>query len=252
MTCVNPSPSHIPALRQLWKVAFGDEDAFLDLFFRLAFSPDRCRCILDGDHPVAAHYWFDCVCGGQKFAYVYAVATDPAWRGRGLCRALSEDLTHLLRHQGYHGILLVPQTTGLSGMYRKLGYQDCTRITESSVPAQNLGLSLRRLTAAEYAALRRTHLPAGAVLQEGDTLPFLDALYVFFAFDGGIAALHLEGDKLICQELLGDSGAAPGLVHALGCQVGLFRSPGPGRLFTQFMVLRPDAVRPQYFTFAFD
>ena len=32
----------IPALRRLWKQAFGDDDQLLDSFFSIAFSPDRC------------------------------------------------------------------------------------------------------------------------------------------------------------------------------------------------------------------
>lgn len=252
MNCVNPTAAHIPALRRLWKVAFGDEDAFLDLFFTHAFSPDRCRCILDGDSLAAAHYWFDTECGGQKFAYLYAVATDPAYRNRGLCRRLTEDLIPLLTHQGYHGIILVPQNESVISMYRKLGYADCIYLTESTVPCRDLKLSLRRLSAGEYAALRRPLLPKNSVLQEGNALPFLDALYVFFAFEGSIAAVHLEGGTLVCHELLGDPGLASGLVYSLGCAVGTFRTPGPGRLFAQYMPLQSDTVRPQYFTFAFD
>ena len=68
-----------------------DEDAFLDTFFSVAFSPDRCRCILDHENLQAVLYWFDATCENQKFAYLYAVATDPASRGRGLCRMLMED-----------------------------------------------------------------------------------------------------------------------------------------------------------------
>jgi len=49
----HPASHHIPQLRQLWKTAFGDTDAFLDSFFRTAFSPVRCRCILEEDRIAA-------------------------------------------------------------------------------------------------------------------------------------------------------------------------------------------------------
>jgi len=42
-----PQPNHQPALRRLWQAAFGDEDDFLDLFFGLAYDPQRCRCITE-------------------------------------------------------------------------------------------------------------------------------------------------------------------------------------------------------------
>ena len=45
MTIDKPNADQIAGLRQLWKEAFGDEEAFLDDFFGTGFSPDRCRCI---------------------------------------------------------------------------------------------------------------------------------------------------------------------------------------------------------------
>lgn len=252
MNVINPTSAHIPALRRLWKLAFGDEDAFLDLFFAHAFSPDRCRCIMEGDSLAAAHYWFDTECRGQKFAYLYAVATDPDYRGRGLCRALTEDLIRILPQQGYHGIILVPQNESVIAMYRKLGYVDCTQMTEISIPGADLGLSLQQITADRYAALRRGLLPPGSIIQDGQNLPFLSSLYAFFSFGSSIAAVHLEKGVLHCQEILPNSDAAAGLVHALGCTLGKFRIPGSGRLFTQYMPLCPDCVKPTYFAFAYD
>ena len=34
-----PSKEEIPQLRTLWQEAFGDSDAFLDIFFSNAFAP---------------------------------------------------------------------------------------------------------------------------------------------------------------------------------------------------------------------
>ena len=56
----HPTTTQIPQLRSLWKEAFGDSDAFLDIFFQRAFSPQRCCCVTQGDAVVAALYWFDC------------------------------------------------------------------------------------------------------------------------------------------------------------------------------------------------
>ena len=49
-----PRKGQIPALRALWREAFGDSDAFLDTFFATGFSPDRCRCIVEGGEAQAA------------------------------------------------------------------------------------------------------------------------------------------------------------------------------------------------------
>lgn len=252
MNIDHPASAQVPHLRRLWKRAFGDEDAFLDLFFTRAFSPDRCRCITENGDILAALYWFDTACDRQKFAYLYAVATDPDHRNRGLCRTLMEDARSLLTAQGYQGLLLVPQTDTLAAMYRRMGYLDCTTVTEFTAPAEDFPLSLRRLNAAEYAEARRKLLPPGGIVQEGENLRFLDTQALFFVGNSWIAAITMEGRKLRCHELLGDPEAAYGIVSVLGCEEGFFRIPGPDRPFAQYMPLTPDCVRPSYFGLAFD
>ena len=130
MSAMYPNESLIPGLRELWKKAFGDTDEFLDLFFSTAYAPDRCRCILQGDAVQSVLYWFDCELEGQKIAYIYAVATDPACRGRGLCRMLMEDVMDVLRERGYAAAMLLPQEEWLIRMYAGMGFAPCTTVTE--------------------------------------------------------------------------------------------------------------------------
>lgn len=252
MTITNPSDNLIPQLRRLWKAAFGDTDDFLDLFFTTAFSPDRCRCILEEGQLLAAHYWFDVTCDDQKMAYLYAVATDPAHRGKGLCRALMEDAKQHLAQFGYDALLLVPQDEGLRNMYRRMGFEDITTVTEFTAPPEDTELPMRRLTAAEYEARRRGYLPEGSALQEGVSTRFLAKTALFFEGSGWLAALSLDGDDLRCQELLGDPDTAYGIVAAFGCREGFFRIPGPDKPFAQGVKLNPNCHFPSYFGLAFD
>lgn len=248
----HPETRHIPQLRSLWKAAFGDEDAFLDAFFSTGFSPDRCGCIFEGDQIAAVLYWFDVSCTGQKFAYLYAVATSPAHRGKGLCRQLMEDTAAHLSALGYHGLILVPQQESLRAMYRKMGFSDCGRVSSFTAPPEDVPLSLRRLTPTEFAARRRQLLPPGGVLQEGTNLDFLASYALFFEGDDWLAALTIEDGKLICHELLGNPDAAYVLVAAFGCREGSFRIPGEDLPFAQYRRLRPDCTKPSYFGLAFD
>ena len=66
MTIDLPAPDQIPQLRVLWQAAFGDTDAFLDIFFHRAFAPERSRCITQDGRVVAALYWFDCSWGTKN------------------------------------------------------------------------------------------------------------------------------------------------------------------------------------------
>lgn len=243
----HPSQFHIPQLRSLWKAAFGDEDAYLDLFFRVAFSPDRCRCVMEQDRVLAALYWFDVSCDGAPMAYLYAVATDPAARGRGLCRALMEDVKQLLARRGCTGILLKAADEGLRQMYQRMGYTPCTTICAQPFAAADRAVHLQKIDTAEYARLRQTLLPMGGVLQEGITLDFLAEQTQFYRGNGFLAAVSVYDGDFFCHELLGDISAAPGILRAFAFDRGVFRYPGDCEAFASFCPLIPDCPVPRYF-----
>lgn len=247
-----PAPGQIPALRALWKEAFGDSDDFLDSFFAAAFSPDRCRCVTIGDSVAAALYWFDGSCEGRKVAYLYAVATGEAFRGQGLCRALLEDTHALLARQGYSGSIVLPAGDSLRQMYRRFGYRTCCTIREFVCTAASCPVPIRPIGRQEYALLRRSYLPKGGVLQENENLSFLETQANFYAGTDFLLAAQREENALEGLELLGSSANAPGILASLGCSQGSFRTPGEGRPFAMFRPLIPNAQAPFYFGLAFD
>ncbi len=253
MTIDHPLPEQTPLLRQLWQEAFGDTDAFLDTFWETAFAARRCLCIALEDTVAAALYWFDCGYRGEKVAYIYAVATARAYRGKGLCRALMEQLHNHLAQAGYACSILVPQERGLYQMYRAMGYRDATCITELRCTAQEGPITLRQISGAEYARLRRVFLPEGSVLQEGAGLRFLETQAAFYTGSGWLLAARKDGSVLFGMELLGDTAAAPKLLGALNCKEGYFRTPGNATPFAMYCPLTPDAPpKPEYFGLAFD
>lgn len=249
MNIDHPTQTQIPALRSLWKKAFGDTDAFLDLFFSTAYSPRHCRCITVQGQVAAALYWFDCQSEEELYAYIYAVATDPAFRGQGLCRILMENTHELLKEQGYAGAILVPGEPGLFDMYEKMGYTDLSGAETLDLTA-GTPISLRRVSKEEYAAARRALLPPGGIVQEGENLDFLAGYAKLYAGDGFALAAVTEGAHLQCTELLGDRTAATGIVAALGLQTGTFRVPGESR-FSMYCPLK-GIPAPGYFGLAFD
>lgn len=248
----HPGREQIRQLIQLWKEVFGEYDGFWDLFLGTAFLPDHCRCITQGGQPIAGLYWFDCSCGSDKIAYVYAVVTDPRHRGKGLCRKLMENVHTLLKEQDYASVMLVPADAELRKMYRKLGYENCTTIGELSCPAGEAAAGIRSIGTEEYAVLRRKLLPEGSVLQEGLQLPFLAAQARLFAGEDFLLAAYPEGDTLHGMELLGNPEAAPGILRALGCAAGKFQIPGTQKPFAMIHKLTEHAATPTYLGFSFD
>lgn len=246
-----PSDETLPQLRTLWKLAFGDSDAFLDKFYGTVYSSRRCRCVSENGQAAAALYWFDAEYAGQKFAYLYAVATHPDHRNRGLCRALLEDTHALLAELGYDAALLMPEGAALRQMYAKMGYRDCCTVSEFDCTAGE-AVPVRTVSAAEYARLRREYLPKGGVIQEGDNLSYLETYASLYAGQNFLLAAAPDGTQLHGIELLGNRLAAPGILRALGYEKGHFRTPGKDIPFAMFRPLTTKANVPEYFGLVFD
>ena len=217
-----PQPEHIAGLRILWKEAFDDTDAFLDVFFSTAFAPNRCLCILNDNTVIAALYWFECEYLSQPLAYIYAVATAKAYRGMGLCRQLLAAAHSTLKQQGYLGALLVPGSETLFDFYKKAGYQttcyrhifqydlntsanNCCRTKQIS-PTASLAVAsiftLNQISASEYATLRKNFLPPESVLQEKENLHFMQKQLNFYSGEHCLAAVAITEQTLYCAEFL--------------------------------------------------
>ena len=199
-------------LKQLWKTVFGDTDAFLEAFFSIAYSPDRCRYLMEDDAVVSALYWFDCEYEGGKLAYIYAVATDPNHRGKGLASRLMIQTHDHLKELGYAGAVLKP-AKGLFPFYERLGYQTSGYIRRFTANAGD-PIPVKELSCAEFSQMRRKFLSKNGVRQEGLTIEFLHSFAHFYASeDALVCASPQEG---VIFEYLGNPNSAPGILKTLG------------------------------------
>ena len=247
------SSQTVPMLKTLWLQAFGDSEAFADLFFREGFSPERSRCIYKGSRPVAALYWFDCLWQGQKVAYLYGIATDKAFQNQGLCRSLMEDTHRYLRQLGYAVTVLVPAAEGLFSLYQKLGYRSfCPMERRIYDAAQGQSVNLREISAKEYALLRRDRLPENALLQEGAALSFLSGFARFYRGENLLFCADRDGDKLHFQEFFGAPASVSSVICAMGASSGTLRLYGTGTDFAMYLPLAAETFLPGYFGIAMD
>lgn len=242
----HPAPDQKPQLVRLWQLAFGDSDAFLEGFYATGFSENRCRCVTVGGCVAAALYWFDVTCENQKMAYLYAVATHPDYRHRGLCRILLADTHRLLKQAGYAAALLVPGEEGLRRMYSQFGYKNIGGRREFSCQAAAEPCFIRKLNWEEYARLRRAFLPTAGVLQEGPCLSYLATFANAYAGPDFLLVAAAQGPALHGIELLGRESAAPGILCALGFASGTFAVPGEAP-FAMYLPLAHSAPALAYF-----
>lgn len=236
-------------LRALWRQAFQESEAFIDLFFARGYSPERCM-VASEEGIEAMLYWFDCALDGQKIAYLYGVATDEGCRGRGIASRLMAAVEAHLEERGYDGVILVPAGESLFRFYGRLGYRTCGFMREEIVPA-GVPIPIRELSAGEFAAERRKLLPPGAVIQEGANLALLSGYGRFLAGDGW-CAVYVPGERTVIAEFLGEDTATPGLIAALGIEKALVRKPGGEKPFVMGKCFRGEDIPRLWFAFAFD
>lgn len=252
MIFTHPKETDTAQLLDQWKEVFGDWNGFWEAFLETGFSARRCRCVMEGREILASLTWLDCHCAGQRIAYIYAVMTSPAHRGKGLCRKLLADTHSLLARQGYAAAMLVPAQAGLRTMYEGLGYRTCTFLDEFSCKANLMPAPVHAIGPEEFARRRKELLPPDSVLQEGENLDFLARQVQFYAGADFLLSAYQEEKKLTVPEFLGNTAATPGVLAALGCAEGRFRCPGRSIPFAMIHPLKETVTVPRYFGFAFD
>lgn len=86
--------------------------------------------IENGDEPVSQLLAFPVTHGANKGLYLYAIATDTDYRGKGLMRSLLSQVENFAIDNGYSFTFLIAADSALASAYERLGY--CQKI---SIPA---------------------------------------------------------------------------------------------------------------------
>ena len=232
----------LPALTRLWQACFGDTEAEVRAFWQALFdctpvylrrapdsSPAAMLCALpaelvgdDGDAVPAA--------------YLYAVCTAPALRGRGHCRLLLQEAEQDLAKQDVRAAVLVPAEESLFGFYARFGYRTVFTCRTETVPAARGDCSITPLTPDGWQSLRELQLYDSHLSYPPELLRWQETisrssgagLYRIETGDAVCcAAAERDGETLLVRELLPDCPeAAAALADKLGCREASFRTAG--------------------------
>lgn len=162
------SRKDIPALKRIWAACFGGEPEYADFYYRTRFRPKETLVWREKGVPVSMMTLMPLTIAGQAGAYVYAVATLPGYRGRGLVRKLSAFAENVLRQQGRTFMALVPAEPPLFAFYEKLGYFTSFFLWEKELSCPEGGrelTSFARCHFGKFAKLREEYFsgfPGGA------------------------------------------------------------------------------------------
>ncbi len=161
--CRTSVKEDIPALRALWKLAFGDSEAYIGNFFDAYYRPERVLVLEDGGAVQSMTAWFDTslVVPGQgeyRSAYLYAVATRPECRGKGFSSRLLGWADGFFREKGIPSVTTVPAEPSLHEFFGRNGFRECFRLSQGpmgdELPEPRGENPLRPASPKEYKAVR--------------------------------------------------------------------------------------------------
>lgn len=208
----------------LYDLAFpGEDPAFRDALFG-AYAPAHLRTVCEDGRVVSMlfslPYPIVTADGMRDARYLYAVATHPEFRGKGLAK-------RLLRAEAAGGtpVFLRPMREELFGFYRSAGMTPFSRFVTQAGRAAGGTEGISFLSAREYRAARRAFL----------TPPFAEPEETFLSLtfaDGGgavgaparfAALFEREGDRVFFKEWVGERAYLPRAAAFLGADTYLAR-----------------------------
>ena len=218
------TPDDIPRQRELWQLAFGDGEGYIDNFYDTCYQPERMLMLEEDGVVQAMTAWFDTTFavpgrGEYRAAYLYAVATHPEARGRGLAGRLLSDADELFRTWGIPAVTTVPAEPSLHSFFSKNGFRECFTLFEGALsledtPTPTWDNPLRPASPAEYGAVReklladRPHIayPEEALRYQAGCCALSGGGLFVGETEGGPVCACAEGDGaglILYKEVLG-------------------------------------------------
>lgn len=202
------------SLKTLWVTAFGEPE-YGDFFLTRGVLASS-GLVVEEDDAIAAMLWLLPVAVQQEFGmrrgnYVYAVATDPAYRGRGYMGRLLQAAEEQTLREGGDFLTLVPASPSLFELYARYGFSVCTtkRKTTRTVCAKHVREEpVIECPLEEYLHLRKIKTPSmltftgKAAQYQQEEAAFTGLRTFYFPQTDGYAALFAE-ETLDVREVLG-------------------------------------------------
>jgi GNAT superfamily N-acetyltransferase len=111
-------------MRQMWYEIFGDEITEIDSFL-IRHSDAMPLIHKENDAVVSMLYIVPLQMWDRRVAYIYAVATKPEYRGRGIASKLLSEALQFIEKSGLFDLAaLIPSSTESKRLYERLGFED--------------------------------------------------------------------------------------------------------------------------------
>jgi GNAT superfamily N-acetyltransferase len=115
-------------LKKLWQLCFNDSESFIDRFLMTIGRVERCL-VWEEDKKVVSMLFIlpaETFIHGElrSLSYIYACATLPDFRGKGLMKQMLEYAFQIAQQDRVFALFLIPANPTLSSYYKNLGFKD--------------------------------------------------------------------------------------------------------------------------------
>lgn len=245
------------AVGMIWKRTFHDSEAFIEQCLDAFAGQGNVYVAQDGPFVQAILLCVPCALAGVPGVYMYALATEPEYRGKGVMTELMQVAESHVALSGAMFSVLIPEGGPLFGYYRKRGYTQDILLRHIEIPVEGIEAKPAKgvlVDAVHLAALRQRfmHLPVVGFSQQRSMFIAQDmkSAGIMMAESEDAYAVYLkpegveEAGRLYIAELCAvNDEAAKGLVATvtkyLGCAVARITLPWQSPLFAGKGIVRP-------------
>ncbi|MBQ8182768.1 MAG: GNAT family N-acetyltransferase [Clostridia bacterium] len=212
----NSTDREYNSLKKLWSKCFDDSADVIDNFFKKTVTPENTVSAFYNGEAVSALYIIESTIffSGQNYPafYIYAVCTDPDFRGQGLMKKCFDFLFEEAKSREIDYIFLVPASDSLFEMYKKLGFKTGFSYSQKIVNracCDNKITDIRKLCYNDYVNIRKafsTEKPVAVLDEKGFNSfysPVGETIRAFKSGDG-YAVYETENGAVTVHEIFGD------------------------------------------------
>lgn len=119
----------IPQLKEIWHISFGDSEEYIDMFMEHQFKNAQTVVYEEDSKIFSMFFLFRCdfSINGKSYPafYLYAAATLPQYRGKGIMGKMLEFSKSYAAENGFDFIILSPAEKSLYNYYGRFGFKEC-------------------------------------------------------------------------------------------------------------------------------
>ncbi|MGI6264607.1 MAG: GNAT family N-acetyltransferase [Acutalibacteraceae bacterium] len=243
------------ALEALWLTVFTEDGpADVAAFWQSGFSPGQAFVHEEDGQILSMAFLLPAKrqIGKDVYpvGYLYAAATHPEHRGRGLFSGVMTALHAAARAKGLRGVILRPAEPSLEGFYARAGYRPAFFVREDDLSREEI--AHKAASAAADMRILRTPTPfreewltahgVDHVVMDDAAWRYTLSANEFWQGDGWSAVCAASGSRLLVREWLGDGDRLPAFYRALL----------DNRRFERVTIRRPADERRTVFGMALD